>query len=113
MAHFYASIAGRRGPASRLGTRSSGIEATAASWQGAVSVRLYERDGVDMADVELMPWHGNGAHRTLYRGPVAGTPESCGCDAPASRVGRSRSTPTAQSGKPCMCKIFMTATSGK
>jgi hypothetical protein len=74
MAHFYARIAGRRGPASRLGTRSSGIEATAASWQGAVRVRLYERDGVDMADVSLIPWHGNGRHVALYSGPVAGAP---------------------------------------
>jgi hypothetical protein len=74
MAHFYGSISGQRGPASRLGSKKSGLQTTAASWQGAVRTTLYEKAGVDCALVELVPWHGQGAHQKLYDGPVSGSP---------------------------------------
>ena len=74
MARFYGSLCGSRGEASRLGTKSSGLRTVAASWNGAVEVQLYERDGVDYARVALMPWHGHGAQRELYDGPVSGAP---------------------------------------
>ena len=74
MAHFYGRLQGMRGEATRLGGVKSGLAATAASWHGAVEVRLYVRNGVDMALVTLAPWHGVGVHRTIYDGPVDGTP---------------------------------------
>lgn len=51
MAHFYGTIKGQRGQASRLGGKTSGLETYAASWQGAVSVRLWvdEATGKDMS----------------------------------------------------------------
>src|SRR3989442_13191521 len=72
MAHFLAAIQGHRGEASRLGTKKSGLDATAASWQGSVSVRLWHdaKTGRDMARVSLEPWHGSGVSRGLYYGPV-------------------------------------------
>jgi hypothetical protein len=70
MAHFLAEIQGQRGPASRLGSVSSGITATAASWAGGIRTELYVKDGVDWADVSMIPWHGNGEARVLYSGPV-------------------------------------------
>lgn len=74
MAHYYGSVRGRaRTTAHRLGTRTSGVATIAASWQGAVSVELYERDGVDMARVSLIPWRGTGVHLELYAGPVGGS----------------------------------------
>lgn len=72
MAHFYGILQGSRGEASRAGSKSSGLTTTAASWQGAVSVTLYERDGRDCACVQLRPWHGAGVSRVLYDGPVDG-----------------------------------------
>ena len=74
MAHFYATLRGNRGKASRVGTKSSGIAATVASWQGAVSVRLWHDRAThrDMADVSLIPWHGAGDSIPLYAGPVSG-----------------------------------------
>ena len=74
MAHFIAEIEGARGPASRLGSKQSGIRATAASWEGAVSViiRHDERTGQDMATVRLREWHGRGSDKLLYDGPVSG-----------------------------------------
>lgn len=72
MAHFYGILQGARGQATRCGTRTSGMDMTAASWEGAVSVTLYEQDGRDYARVALMPWHGAGTSRVLYDGPVSG-----------------------------------------
>ena len=86
MAHFLAAIKGHRGEASRLGTKRSGLDATAASWQGAVEVRLWHdaKTGRDMARVSLTPWHGAGSHKPLYYGPVSGATCECsdpGCEA--------------------------------
>jgi hypothetical protein len=74
VAHFYGILQGNRGEASRLGTTSSGMDATVASWQGAVSVRLWydSATDTDMADVSLIPWHGAGDNVRLYAGPVSG-----------------------------------------
>lgn len=72
MAHFRATIQGQRGQASRLGGKDSGINAHIASWQGAVSVNLYEQNGVDWASVRLTSHHGAGTERMLYSGPVGG-----------------------------------------
>ena len=72
MAHFYGALKGNRGETSRLGSHSSGLVTTAASWQGAVRVILYAQDGIDRAHVWHVPWHGQGTTRTLYDGPVSG-----------------------------------------
>jgi hypothetical protein len=70
MAKFYGAVRGQRGEATRLGGKKSGIETIAASWQGAVKVELYDRDGKDFARVSLMPWHGHGTNAIIYDGPV-------------------------------------------
>lgn len=72
MAHFYGTIQGSRGEASRLGGKESGLRVYAASWSGAVGVRLYEKDGVDYANVYLTKHHGAGTEKSLYDGPVSG-----------------------------------------
>ena len=72
MAHFIGMVQGQRGEASRLGTRSSSMDTTAASWQGSVRVYLYYDDstGKDMVRVRLAPWHGSGVDHIIYEGPV-------------------------------------------
>ena len=72
MAHFYGGISGNRGPATRMGTKRSGFDAYAASWEGSVHIWLHEVDGVDYARVELRPWMGQGTSRELFNGPVSG-----------------------------------------
>lgn len=74
MAHFYGTLQGNRGEASRLGSKSAGLRTYAASWQGAVSVCLYydEETGVDMARVSLTKHRGAGEEVDLYHGPVSG-----------------------------------------
>ena len=76
MAHFRATIQGSRGEASRLGTRSSGLQTVAASWQGAVRVELYACGDRDLARVSLTPHRGAGVERLLFDGPVDGAVES-------------------------------------
>lgn len=75
MSHFYGTLQGNRGEASRGGSKDSGITSYTASWRGAVRVRLYVKDSVDMAYVELVPWQGQGTNQLLYDGPVAGQTE--------------------------------------
>ena len=74
MAQFRAEIKGDRGEVSRQGNRLSGIMSRTASWQGSVDVRLRhdETTGLDMAVVQLLPWHGEGVSQILYDGPVGG-----------------------------------------
>lgn len=74
MAHFYGTVRGSRGEASRQGGRESGITTHCASWSGAVRCHAYvdEESGDDWVRVELTPWHGRGVARTrtLYQGPI-------------------------------------------
>ncbi|KKL95909.1 hypothetical protein LCGC14_1849820 [marine sediment metagenome] len=77
MGHFRGTLRGNRGGASRLGTKGSGLDVTAASWEGAVSVSLWHNGetGVDMAEVRLALHCGAGARKLLYHGPVSGKEE--------------------------------------
>lgn len=71
MAQFYGKIQGQRGEATRLGSKTSGLRTTAASWEGAVRVRLDHIDGAwDEARISLATWHGAGNDVRLYAGPV-------------------------------------------
>ena len=76
MAHFYGTIRGQRGEASRLGGKASGLTVYAASWQGAVRVTLYHHAATDTdyVDVYLTTHRGAGTERLLYSGPVSGAP---------------------------------------
>jgi len=78
MARFLGTIQGQRGEASRLGSKASGLRVDASSWQGRISVFLYERNGVDMALVRFEMHHGKGTDRKIiYEGPVSGACAEC------------------------------------
>jgi hypothetical protein len=76
MAQFYGTIQGQAGETHRIGNKNSGLDTVAASWEGAVSVRLYydDKDGHDYAEVYLIPWRGHGVNRLVWRGRVDGAP---------------------------------------
>jgi hypothetical protein len=79
MAHFYGTIQGARGQASRLGHKATGLRAVAASYSGAVDVQLYVNSaGIDCARVALKPWHGAGRDAVLYDGPIGNKHEHIG-----------------------------------
>jgi hypothetical protein len=78
MSHFYGVIKGRRGEATRAGTRASGLLVTAASWKGAIRVELFlDANGQDCFRVLQTPWHGEGVGELLAEG-VLGQPTDCG-----------------------------------
>ena len=81
MAHFYGSLQGARGEATRLGGKASGLRTKAASWEGAVSVRLYfdEQNDRDMCEVWLEPHEGRGVRKFIYHGPVGEFIPLAGC----------------------------------
>ena len=72
MAQFYVSAKGNRGEVHRLGSKNSGATGVVAGWEGAIETHMwYDEDkGIDMVDVRMMPWKGNGKNRLIYRGPV-------------------------------------------
>jgi hypothetical protein len=73
MSHFYGTLRGSRGEATRCGSRASGVSAVAASWKGAVHVRVYvNAAGLDAYEIELTPWHGEGVRRSLASGVFEG-----------------------------------------
>lgn len=77
MAHFYGTLQGSRGEASRLGTKASGLQVTAASWDGAIDVSLDydERTGKNRYTVRERKWHGHGVDRVIAEG-VVGEPDA-------------------------------------
>jgi hypothetical protein len=74
MAHFYGTVEGNRGQASRLGSKVNGLTTTAASWQGAVVVYMRHNKGTgkDTVFVTLQEWEGQGVYRILYKGTIDG-----------------------------------------
>lgn len=62
MAHFYGSVLGNRGAATRLGGKSSGLDTEAAGWKGCIHTHIYHDDatGKDMYRVVLKPWSNSG-----------------------------------------------------
>lgn len=75
MSHFYGTLKGNRGAATRAGAKSSGLTTIAASWSGAISVHLYhdKETGRDCFSVSQMPWCGVGAARCIAQGYVGET----------------------------------------
>lgn len=74
MSHFYGTLQGTRGEATRCGTKNSGMVTHCASFKGAVRCRAYIDDGIDMVQVDIVPWQGHGDFRLLYDGPISGEP---------------------------------------
>jgi hypothetical protein len=62
MAHFYGTVQGHRGEASRLGAKSAGIHTEAAGWSGCIDVQVFfnEKDQRDEFIVRLKPWGSSG-----------------------------------------------------
>lgn len=73
MAHFYVSCRGGGNAVHRLGGAAGGVTATAASYNGSISIRCWQKDGTDWARVAMGKWEGTGTDRVLYDGPINAT----------------------------------------
>lgn len=76
MSHFYGTLKGTRGEATRCGDKARGLSAIAAGWGGAIDVFLYTKDTggilVDWFDVRLIPWQNSGGNTILLAsGPLS------------------------------------------
>jgi len=70
MSHFYGTLKGTRGGATRCGTKSSGLKVIAASWFGAIRVQVWydEATDTDRYRIEQIPWKGAGAAKHIKEG---------------------------------------------
>ena len=55
MSHFYGTLQGSRGEATRCGTANSGLVTYAAGWKGAICVHVTECNGQDHYTMDLVP----------------------------------------------------------
>jgi len=65
MAHFYASMQGSRGEATRVGTKSSGLTAHVRGWDIGARVELSHEDGRDVVRVYRTGGSNNGGRSEL------------------------------------------------
>ncbi len=73
MSHFYVSAQGARGPVTRTGTKSSGIDAHVRGWDSGVKVlgRAYHSDGLKRDVFDVYATSGsNGGGSDVFLGSV-------------------------------------------
>lgn len=66
MSHFYGTLQGSRGAATRCGTRRSGISASAQSYNGSITVELDDVDGETFVTIGVREGSGVGG-RMIFR----------------------------------------------
>jgi hypothetical protein len=71
MATYYGSLKGNRGEATRLGSRGSGIRAVLQSWDGSLSVTLFEHEGEPFVSISTGPGSTRYMDRAVYYGPLS------------------------------------------
>lgn len=75
MAHFYGTLKGQRGRATRCGTKASGITVEAAGWGGCIRVEVTAGLAQDWYHVYLTPWKNSGGEsRLIAEGPLRSQP---------------------------------------
>jgi hypothetical protein len=71
MSHFYGTLQGQRGEATRCGSKASGITTVAASWKGAVEVSVFvDEQGRDCFSVAQRTWRGAGVSHVIAEGVI-------------------------------------------
>jgi hypothetical protein len=72
MSHFYGTLQGMRGEATRCGSKDSGIDTVAASWKGAIRVSVYHDDetGEDRYDIAQSTWQSSGINQSIATGVI-------------------------------------------
>ena len=72
MSHFYGTLQGSRGEATRCGTKNSGLVTYAASWSGAIRTQVWHDHQInrDRYEVWESPWQSIGKNRLIERGII-------------------------------------------
>ena len=86
MSHFYGTLNGSHGQATRQGTKASGLTAIAASWEGCIITELYvDEQGRDCFVVYQDTWQGEGTKQNLASG-IIGEMVSTPNDTPETQI---------------------------
>ena len=72
MAAYRAVIQGMRGEASRLGSKASGVRASAATWKTRIEVSYFGNPDDPQVSVAAVSASSGRTLRTLYQGPESG-----------------------------------------
>jgi hypothetical protein len=73
MAHFYGTLNGTKGEATRCGDKRNGLTTYAASYSGAIKTTLYvDAQGRDCFRVTEEKWQGSGQYRPIAEGVLGG-----------------------------------------
>jgi len=70
VAELYGMVLGKSSPATRPGTRESGIRTTAQSWKGTVGVEFRYLDDQIMCEIAVAPDSRAYPRQVLYFGPL-------------------------------------------
>ena len=72
MSHFYGTLRGSRGRATRCATKKSGLVSIAASWAGCIKVSIHhdEKTGLDHFYIEQDNWQGRGIRQAIASGII-------------------------------------------
>ena len=72
MSHFYGTVSGQAGHATRCGSANSGLDTSAASYDGAITVTLRrdEKNNCDTFQVRQETWLGMGVSEIIAEGVV-------------------------------------------
>ena len=71
MSHFYGTLNGSHGQATRQGTKESGLKTVAASWNGCITTYLYiDLQGRDCFVIEQDTWQGVGVQEVIAHGHI-------------------------------------------
>lgn len=72
MSHFYGTLQGTRGKATRCGHKGSGMTTQAAGWGGAIETRVYhdKATGLDCFEVRMIQWRGAGDSVVIAAGVI-------------------------------------------
>ena len=72
MSHYYGTLQGNRGEATRQGTKKSGIATNTACWTGTIQTRLWYDDDTDTDHVmiEVRGWPYGEYAGTIYNGTI-------------------------------------------
>lgn len=93
MSHFYGGIEGNRGPATRQGTTTSGIDGYVQSWMGRISASLtHDHGDVDQATIRIGagPSNGRGGALAIHIDDLTTVVNALGCNDPKINAIRKR-----------------------
>ena len=88
MAHFYGTLVGNRGIATRQGTKNSDLTTVCASWEGAIQAQVHydSKKDCDIVRVMFVPWYGKGISKEIYHGPISGDSYESGNSTPSNNI---------------------------